>query len=300
MMEIILKISPVIFLFVLGYILKKTNLLKKRDADLFLKIVFYISLPALIILSVSNISLSKELIYLPIIAPIIVFITFFISYTFGRLLNLEKITLGVFLVGSMIMNIGFTLPFIIAAYGEEGLAKITLFDFGNTIVVLIFVYYVAVKYGDGVKSTKAMFKKLLSSMPIWALILAIILNLAGVQIPVIATNFLKPLGNLLTPLLMMSIGIYFNPKITKFVPVLSAVIIRSFFGLLLGFILVKLFSLGGLNRLVVLIASAAPVGFNTLTFSSLEKLDKEFAASLVSVSILFGIVFIPVLIAFLA
>jgi predicted Na+-dependent transporter len=38
------------------------------------------------------------------------------------------------------------------------------------------------------------------------------------------------------------------------------------------------------------------VGYNTLTFSSLAKLDVEFASSLVSVSVLLGLIYTPILI----
>lgn len=300
MMAIILKISPVIFIFFLGYVLKKINFLKKRDSDLFLKIVFYIVIPSLIILSVTRIKITSELIYLIIIAPIIIFITYFTSYVFGKRLRLEKSTLGAFLVGTMIINNNFVLPFIFEVYGDVGIALLSLFDFGNTLVVLTFVYYIATKYGDNKSSSKQIYKKFLYSAPIWALFLAILLNLGNIQIPVFIANTLQSVGSLLTPLLMLSVGIYFTPKIVNFVPVTIGVILRSFLGLLLGFVLVNLFDLQGVIRTIALIGSAAPAGFNTLTFSSLEKLDKEFAASLVSVSILFGIVFIPVLIAFLA
>ncbi len=99
---------------------------------------------------------------------------------------------------------------------------------------------------------------------------------------------------------MLSLGIYFSPKLVKIFPLISAIVIRMLFGLLLGFFFVELLNLEGLTRLIILIGSAAPVGYNTLTFSSLENLDKEFAASLVSFSILIGIVFIPILISVLS
>ncbi len=300
MNEIIIKIIPVVFIFVLGYFLKKINLLKKEDGDLFLKIVFYISLPALIILSITNITLSLDFIYLPVIAALIIFITYFIAYFIGRLLHLQKTSLGVFLVGSMIMNIGFALPFIIAAYGEEGLARIVLFDFGNGFLVFTFIYYIAYKYGSSKKTSKTMIKKFISSIPIWALIIAIILNLTNLQIPTVANNLFQIIGNMTIPLIMLSLGIYFSPKVVKIFPLISAIVIRMLFGLLLGFFFVELLNLEGLTRLIILIGSAAPVGYNTLTFSSLENLDKEFAASLVSFSILIGIVFIPILISVLS
>lgn len=296
MNEALIKIIPVILVFVLGYFLKKINLLKKEDGDLFLKLVFYVTLPALIILSISNIKLALDFIYLPVIAALVILITYFASYLTSKSLRLQNKSLGVFLIGSMIMNVGFTLPFIIAAYGQEGLARISLFDFGNGFLVFTFVYYIACKYGRSKKESKTMIKKFLLSPPIWALVIALILNLAGLKTPVVAENFLQIIGDLTTPLIMLSLGIYFTPKIVKFLPLSLAMIIRMLFGLFLGLVFVKLFDLEGLTRVIVLLGSAAPVGYNTLTFSSLEDLDKEFAASLVSFSVLIGIIFIPALI----
>lgn len=68
-----------------------------------------------------------------------------------------------------------------------------------------------------------------------------------------------------------------------------------FLGLALGFIFVTIFNLEGINKIIILIASASPVGYNTLTFASLEKLDKEFASSVISYSILTGIILTPLL-----
>lgn len=296
MNEILLKIIPIILIFILGYILKGIKLFKKEDGTLFLKVVFYIAQPALIILSITNIKLVLDFIYLPLIAVLVIIITFILSFFIGKLLQLKQTTLGVFLIGSMIMNIGFTLPFIIAAYGEEGIARISLFDFGNALLVFTFVYYFACKYGSNEKNSAGMVKKFILSPPIWALIIAIILNLTSLQLPNSINNFLQIIANLTIPLIMLSLGIYFTPKLINPIPLSLVIIIRMFFGLLLGFFFVKLFNLDGLTRLIVLIGSAAPVGYNTLTFSSLENLDTEFAASLVSIAILIGIIFLPILI----
>ena len=296
MSEVLSKLIPVILVFLLGFVLKKIKLFKEDSADLFLKVVYYIAVPALVIISITSIELSFDFAYFPIIAALIIFISFFISYFIGKLLKLQNKSFGVFLVGSMIINIGFTLPFIIAAYGEEGLARITMFDFANGLLTFTFIYYFAVKYGSGVKDKKTMIKKFVYSPPIWALIVAVILNLVNVKLPGIASNFFQILGNMVVPLIMLSLGIYFSPKLVKFTSVVSSIIIRMVFGFLLGFVFVKLFGLEGVNRLVVLVGSASPVGYNTLTFSSLEGLDKEFAASLVSYSVLIGLIFIPLLI----
>ncbi len=300
MNEILIKIIPVILIFVLGYLLKRINLLSKDNGDLFLKLVFYISLPALILLSITNIQLTLDFIYLPIIAILIILVTYGIAFFIGKLFNLGKTSFGVFLVGSLIMNTGFTLPFFIAAYGEEGLARASLFDFGNGLLTFTFIFYLACKYGDNKRDSKTMIKKFLYSIPLWALMSAILLNLMNIQIPNLGINFFQLLGNMTIPLIMLSLGIYFSPKIVKLSALSSVIFIRMFVGLLLGFLFVYLFNLEGLNKIIVLISASAPVGYNTLTFASMEKLDKEFAASIVSYSILIGIIFIPLLISLLS
>ncbi len=235
--------------------------------------------------------------FIPLTAILISFITFIISFFVGKkLLHLEGGSLGVFLIGTIIMNTGFTLPFVIAAYGNEGIARTYLFSLGNGLTSYAFAYYLAIKYGSGKGNLKTVMKKFLLSPPLISLILAIILNLNNIKIPSIADNFLQGLGVILTPLTLLALGIYFSPRIIKMKSIFSGIFIRMFFGLALGFMFVKIFNLEGLNRLFILISSAAPIGYNTLTFSSLENLDNEFAASLVSISILIGLIYTPILI----
>lgn len=299
MNEIITKILPVILIFALGYVLKRLRVLKKEDGDLLLKLVFYVSVPALVLLSISKIEITKELFYLPVIPVLIIFLIFAVSYFVGKLLRLPRKTFGTYLVGTLIMNIGFTLPFFIAAYGNEGLARASMFDFGNGLLTLTFVYFLACKYGNDHIHHKTLIKKFVLLPPIWALLIGLVLSLTKTQIPGITSNFLQTLGNLTTPLIMLSLGVYFSPKIVRLFPLSMAVITRMGLGLLLGLLFVALFHLDGLNRLVVIIGAAAPIGYNTLVFSSLEDLDKEFAASIVSASILLGMIFIPFLILYL-
>ncbi|MBS3099340.1 AEC family transporter [Candidatus Pacearchaeota archaeon] len=295
MNKIILELIPIIIIFVIGFASRKFKILKKEDGDTLLKIIFYFTLPSLIIYSIPKIKLSGEMIFLPITAIWIVLITFFISFFVSRKLNLGTKSVGTFLVGSMIMEISFTLPFILITYGSEGLARIVLFDIGNTIMAFSFVYFIAGKYGKN-NNFKVLTRKIIFSPPLLASLLGILLNLINYRLPLVLDSTSGIIGNLTIPLMMFSLGIYFNPKIIKVLPTSSGVFIRMFIGLTLGFTIAKIFGLDGMDRAVVLIGAAAPVCYNTLTFSSLENLDKEFAANLISVSILVGFLLIPLLI----
>ena len=74
------KVIPIIIIFFLGYFLKKIKLFTSSTADTLLKIVFYVTLPALTFLSGSTAELSLQFFYLPIIAIAIVLIIFSVSY----------------------------------------------------------------------------------------------------------------------------------------------------------------------------------------------------------------------------
>jgi len=294
-MSIILKIIPVVLIFLLGYALKRLKVLKKEDGDLFLIVVYHVALPALIIISIADTELRPEFIYLPVSAILVALATLLISFWMGKVLRLPQATFGTFVIGSMIMNIGFTLPFFITAYGKQGLARITMFDFGNMAIIFTFIYWLACRYGAGDIDKKVMVKKLLLVPPMWALVVAVALNLMKVPIPFFVNDFLQMVGWMMTPLVMLSLGLYFSPRMVRMGPVLSATFIRMILGFAFGSLLANLFGLEGLNKSIVMIGSAAPVGYTTLTFSYLEKLDKEFAASLISFSIIMGLIFIPLL-----
>ncbi|MFQ5815437.1 MAG: AEC family transporter, partial [Candidatus Hydrothermarchaeaceae archaeon] len=60
-----------------------------------------------------------------------------------------------------------------------------------------------------------------------------------------------------------------------------------------------IFGLEGLDRQVVILSSMMPVGVNSMVFSARENLDVEFAASAVSISIIMGLVLVPLAIAVL-
>lgn len=288
-------IVPLIIVFFLGYGLKRIRLFDRNAADVFLRLVFYVSLPALLVISVARIELKMEFLLLPLTAGIVIFFTYSAALLAGKAIRLKTEAMGVFLVGSMIMNMAFIYPFVIAGYGDEGFARASMFDLGNGIVSLTFVYLIACKHGEGGKSS-ALTKRILFSPPIWGLLIGIALNLLKIYPPAIITNTLLMIGGIMIPLILLALGIYLEFNFKGILPVIAAVIVRSGIGLAAGVILSHIFGFEGITRNVVIIASAAPAGFNTLTFSALENLDKDFAAKFVSLSTLAGLIIIPGLI----
>ncbi|MDD4309482.1 MAG: AEC family transporter [Candidatus Cloacimonetes bacterium] len=290
------KIIPLILAFFVGILFKAVKLLSKDDAPVLLRLVLTITLPALTIIAISNVSLAADMALIPFMAITVVFLMFFISSGLRRKLNMPDPMFGSFLVGTMIMNTAYSLPFFAAAFGDEGLARATLFDIGNTFMIFTFTYYNAIKYGENSHTDKIDWSKFLRLPPLWAMLIAFGWKLGGVQLPRLALNTLNLIGQPTVPLVMIALGLYFEPKLNNLGKALLAVFIRMVVGLGIGIILATIFGFQGITRTVVIVNSALPIGFNTLIFANLENMDREFAATCVSISIFIALFYIPLLI----
>jgi malate permease and related proteins len=296
--QIISKVLPVILTFVLGFFLKKRGIFTSDNAETFLKLVFFISLPALIFVSIVRAKLSSDLIFIPITCMIVVLITLPIVYSVGRRFHLPGPSLGAFVVGPMITNTTFVVPFLLTTFGREAIALLSIFDIGNNIMIYTLVYYCANRH-RAAKNSESALKIIARSPLLYALFTGLILNAMEQTLPPVFLNFFQGLGDMTTPLVMLSLGIYFKPTLVRTGATVASITIRIIIGFLIALFFTFLFGIDGLNRTVVLVACSAPLGFTTLTFSAIAGLDTEFAASCVSYSILIGLFTTPLLILFL-
>ncbi|MBN2792930.1 MAG: AEC family transporter [Desulfuromonadales bacterium] len=292
---IVVNILSLVVIFLLGAGLKKCGVFVQSDVQHLLKLFFYVSLPALILISIPELDLKVGLLFLPLSAILIIFSTFPIAFFSARACELADRSFGVFLLGAMIMNGGFTFPFILSAYGREGMALASLFDFGAAVTVFTFVYYQACRYGNHNATGLHVLRKLVLSPPLVALCTALVLNLSGLKIAPLGVAVLQPLADLTKPVVLLALGIAFSPRVVHLTPLMTVLLLRMGGGFLLGLLCCRLFHLEGLAGHVTLIMASAPSGMNTLVFSSMEDLESDFAASVVSYATLLGLFWTPVL-----
>ncbi len=290
------NLLPLLIIFLLGILLKKLKVFSTRDASKFLLFVFYISAPALILYTFPSFHFEKSDFILPLLGALISVFMFIASFSLFKLghAKIERKTKGTVYTASMIANTSLVIAIMLSLFGKSGMVKAQMLDFGNGLLIFSLVYYMSALYGTG--KPKSALKKLLTSPPIWALAISLTMNYLSLSFPQWINSSLKILSQTLVPLVIFSLGVYINLNLKKNLkPALVVVSIRILFGLILGMAIVFLLHLTGLNKLVVLLAFSAPCGFNTLIFSSVNKLDEELASSVVSLSILLYIIIVPLL-----
>ncbi|WP_300456996.1 AEC family transporter [Desulfobacula sp.] len=295
MQEILIKLSPIFLLFGLGIVLRKVRFVDTVDAEFLLRLVFFVTLPALVLLRLSQTPLTWDKIYLPLINIAINLCCMAATLMVPRFAEIPRKTLGAMLVSTMIANNVFMFPFIMVGFGDAGFADAVLFDFGNGLTTATITYLMAFKYGATPVRSTAMMIKLMQSPLFWAFAIAIGMSLFSLGLPNYLAPFLENVGQMTSPLILIALGIFFRPQFADLKLVSLTIFIRVGLGLAVGVGLATLLGLTGQTFSVVLICSAAPVGFMALTFSAIAQLDKEFTSKVVSISILLGILYVPLL-----
>lgn len=295
MLHIYSQLVPLFFMFALGVVLRRMQFARLEHGEFLLRFMFFITLPALVFLKLSQADLDFHKLSLPLANIGVDLACMLVMLVLLRFVQVPRQTQGAMVLSSMITNNAFMFPFLLAVFGGDGFAYAVLFDFGNAILVSTFTYALAFRYGPDRHTSRTLITRTLSSPLFWALLIAVTLNFLALPVPHTVQLMLEPLGQMTNPLILVSLGILFTPRPGRLWPLAITLGTRVGAGLVLGIVIASLLGLHGLAFTVVVLCAAAPVGFNALTYASLARLDTELASSAVSLSILLGIVYIPLL-----
>jgi predicted permease len=279
----------------LGVGLRQSGLAAKPDGDFVLRLVFFVTLPLLILLTLSGVPLTGEKVLLPLANIVVNCLCLGVMLLAIRPLGLARATQGALAMNTMIANNAFMFPFILAVYGEGGFADAVLFDFGNAIMVATVTFAMAFRFSDEPYQRLAMLRRIAGAPVFWALVLGVLLSTAGLTVPAGVAGIVDPVAQMTAPLILIALGIFFSFSLRQIRLVGLALFIRMGLGLLFGMGFAALVGFEGQTFVIVALCSGAPVGFMALTFTSMARLDTELTASTVSLSILVGLLYVPLL-----
>lgn len=283
-------------LFLIGILLRSRAVLVRTHADGLATIVFSVSLPATIIVSFDRVTLEPAFWKLPIAAGFVVFPLLLATWVLARHLQLPRPTRGSLIVATGIMNMAFfAYPVLLATFGEEGFARVLLFDLGHGILVFTVIYGVAVRHGSRVGAPAL--ARFFSSVPLWAVCGMLGVKLAGVSLPTLVHDLLTPIHLTTLPLASLVLGLSLDVQaVSRHLRLaLLGTLLRMGGGFLLGCLAASVLQLTGLAQIIVMLSAAMPAGLNAVIFARQAQLDYEVAASIVALSIAIGIVLLPLL-----
>ena len=168
--------------------------------------IIHISLPALAILHIHNLTLDPTLALTAGMAWILFGCAWVIFFSAGKVLKLTRDTIGALILVAGLGNTSFVgLPMIEAFFGKQFLGiGIVADQLGSFMVLSTLGIFVATYYSSGTVSPRHMARKVMVFPPFQALLLALLLK--PLPFPDWTIMVLEKLGSTLTPLALVSVG----------------------------------------------------------------------------------------------
>ncbi|PFN96786.1 malonate transporter [Bacillus sp. AFS076308] len=290
------KFLYIIVIIALGYLLKRFNILQEKDGQVISKIIFKITLPALVIVTFDSVKIEISLILIPIIVLIYGVVTTCLGLWVFK--KEERELKGSFMIMSSGYNVGlFAFPLVYAIWGMSGLTYFSMFDVGTSFLVFGIAYILGSYFSEeGLRLRPVEIgKKLSKSIPLMTYVIASILNFSHIKLPDMIINVASTISAANMPLSLLLLGLYLNFKFEKkFIkPMLKFLTFRYGLGLLVGFTLFFLLPNDDMFRYTILIGLVLPLAASSITYSVEFKYSMEstrLIATISNITILISIV----------
>lgn len=312
MQKVLTQVIVLFSLIAVGYICKKLKILSNNMNQDVSNLLVYITLPAMIIVSLSGLAFSQELLVETMqllgisFGMYLVFI--FLSYILVRIWRVEKTTKDIYQFGLIFSNSTFLgYPVAYAVFGQQGLFFMAVCDVMFPVFVWTFGVMVMCRplkelsqeQEEG-SSTRFSTLKIIINPGIVAVFIGFILLGTSLELPKAVGELLQLLGSVTTPLAMVFIGsILGDIEIKSIIRDYKSILWGLQRLILLPFIVFYVLKLSGfegyLLRIPVLYA-AMPVGAMTSVMAAKYGNDYHLASRLIFSSTLLSIVTIPVVV----
>ena len=306
------SIFPIIVMIAIGYILRKRHWFHHTFSENVSKLITNVALPCSIFYSVLkylDMNVLKELSNRLIFTFASVIIGYITAYIVIKIFKIRRGRRGVFynaIVNANTIFIG--LPLNMALFGEQASKYYLMYYITNTISIWTLGYILLENDSTEEKESKGGFnpKKLLSP-PLIAFVAAFIVLVLGISIPKPLVETTKYLGNIVTPLALLYIGIVLADaglhSINFDLDTILALLGRFVFSSIVMVALLKtagqFMQLDSLEIKTFVIQSAAPVFAALPILTNQTEGDIEYATNVVTTSTILFVVVIPVLMMFL-
>ncbi|MEA2037722.1 MAG: AEC family transporter [Nanoarchaeota archaeon] len=287
LLEVILKtVVPVFLIIATGYIIGKK---KKLNVQILIDLIVYIAGPALIVSSIARSDISLEDFGIIAGASLaIIFAMVFLTYIILKKSNRKCLYLPM-----VFGNTGYLgYPVALFAFGVAGLSRAVVFDMMNSLVIFSLGVYLINKRNQ--------FKEIFKVPLIYAVVLGLIFNLFKIPIPDVIFNPIEMIGLITIPLALLVLGYQLTEiRINSARTAVLASLFKIIGGFLVALLIIKLFSIEGLAKNIILLQAAMPSAVMTMILSAKYKRDAACVASIVLITTVFSLITIPLILWFL-
>lgn len=301
-------VSMLFLLIVLGYMVKKRQLVSDSMISDISSLLVNVALPAFIVTSM-NFEFSMEVLInsgrLIMISFVVYFCAILFSKVYSKAIRVENSTKDIHEMVCIFSNVGFMgYPVVAAVYGELGVFYAAMYNLGYNLLMW--------SYGANLIDRQGRENRKSESVALWqrivkffnpsliAVIVGFGLFLTSTKLPSVLSQSLKMVGTMVTPLSMMCIGFILSGVdrkeiFTDYKAFLTTGVRLVLIPIIL-YMSLRVLGLKGLMIAIPVVITGMPAAANTAIIAVRYKSDYRLASKLIFISTLLSILSIPVLI----
>ena len=294
-------IVSIIVMILIGALCKKIGLLKEEDVETLNNIVINIALPCMIFnaLYSADVSLLPTLSILTVYMLITSLIVGILTYSLLKILGWDRKKIWSFMVVVVLGNTGFLgYPITQGIFGNAGLIRAVFCDVSTSIIFVVLSFILILLFGGTMKTAV---KKILTFMPLWAIVLGILFNIFHIPITSVGSTVVGYLAGATIPLIMISLGLSLNIRgLTNHLKEVSlASILKLVIYPLIALGVLSLLHVTGFNHTIGFIEATMSSAMLGLVIAITYKLDWELTSDCIFTTTLFSLVTIPIFLMFI-
>lgn len=278
------NILPIIIVVGVGFVLQRTLRIDPRTLS---RVIFYAFTPALVftILASSAIN-TNEILHMAGFTILVSVCLGILSWSLSRSLHLKPHIASAFILASTFMNAGnYGLSVNSFALGEAGLTWASIYFVTSSLLTNSAGVYIA---SVGRTSPLKALLRLLKVPSLYAITLALIVQVSGVSLPIALWRPIDLLGSAAVPSMLILLGMQIaRADILKHGKlVILATGLRLLIAPLIAWLMASFIGMSGVSRQAGILESAMPTAVTTIVIATEFDVEPEFVTAAVFVSTL--------------
>lgn len=283
------------FIILLGYVSKRTGLVKESDGEGISRVVLNVTLPATILSALSTMTIDYSLLSIPVICAIYNLVMTGVGFIFFR--KLPRKLKGMLVILIPAFNIGlFAYPLVEAIWGSEGLKYFILLDAGNALAVFGSNFIIASFYSEENARIdySSIWKRVMNSLPFLSYFIALGINFMHIQLPPFVLDLARVIAKANMPLSLFMLGLYLSFSFGRehWQRMGQVILLRYLPGIAIGMLLFFLLPMDKMFRITLLLGFILPISMTVIPYSVEFKYDSRFVGTVNNATIIVSFVLV--------
>jgi len=292
--EIILRMSVLIALGTLWRAIQPGGISAETIRKSLTTLVLYLMLPALVIKVLWQAELGINSFLISAVAITSIVSGLLASYFLCRVCSASRPVTGAVMLASAFPNVTYMgLPIMKELFGDWSTSLVIQYDlFACTPMLFTVGILIAQKYGQQ-GSTESVFKGLRNLPPLWAALIAIILNVFDIPMNESVTWVLDQLAHMVIPMMLFAVGLSLDWKFSlgNKVKNISVIVVSQLIIVpLTALMMVSLFGFTGDTKVVLVLEAAMPTMVIGLVLCDRYGLDTQLYATAVTITTVLSLI----------